>query len=645
MTFAIHASLKALATPLNKLEEDPQNARSHDSKSIESIMESLKQYGQRKPIVVRQFGDKLRIIAGNGTFRAAERLKAKEIACVITTDDEITAKGYALVDNRTAELSGWDIENLGLQLGELKLSDFNFDAFGFDFASIAELGVVLPELETAHVSEHERSLPTKTDSESDDEAEDEPMDVAIPTSPEPRVKMGDIWQLGRHTLVCGSSLDQSLVHSVIGEHEAHAIVTDPPYGLGTIEDLHGLLSDWMKGGDGDAFVGKAGFMGKAWDRCVPPPSLWKTWFSRARPGAHALVFSGTRTQDLMTLGLRIAGFECRDQLAWCFGSGFPKSLDISKQLDKELGAEREVIGQPPNWRPAKTKGGAGFDKDVGNGSVEMNITAPATDAAKQWQGFGTNLKPALEPISLVRIPLSEDTVAKNVLKWGTGGINIDGCRIDHGGNIEKHNTPSKGGLGKNGIYGDSSREQAANSETRYHSTGRFPSNLLLDPEAAALLDEQSGVSKSTGGRSVKRSGTYVDGKVSAIGEWTNEDPGFGDVGGASRFFYVAKSSKSERNLGMNSEETDGEESTNSNPITNTHSTVKPLRLMQYLVRLVTPPGGTVLEPFCGSGTTLLACELEGVVCKSFEFEPKHCDIILARFEGMTGQKAELLRSV
>ena len=285
--------------------------------------------------------------------------------------------------------------------------------------------------------------------------------------------------------------------------------------------------------------------------------------------------------------------------------GFPKSLDISKAIDKKLGAEREVVGK------GQTGLATGFSRDTGSHIVNYkevyNITVPATPEAQQWDGWGTALKPANEPIVLARKPLSEKTIAENVLKWGTGGLNIDATRIPTDETLMR---PARQGIGD--VGGWSSYKQKDGMYGTPLGKGRFPANVILDEEAGKMLDGQSGISKSTGGTGEK-SKQWDNGVIGWKGQATG---GFGDTGGASRFFYCAKASKKER----------GE--------SNTHPTVKPLALMRYLVRLVTPPDGTVLDPFAGSGSTLVASMLEGFNFIGFEISKEYCIIAEKRISQM-----------
>jgi site-specific DNA-methyltransferase (adenine-specific) len=344
------------------------------------------------------------------------------------------------------------------------------------------------------------------------------------------------------------------------DNSIDSIVTDPPYGLGDSNPdyIVDALKMWVSGDRSHIPAGK-GFMGKSWDAFVPPPAVWDECFRVLKPGGHILVFAGARTQDLMCLSVRMAGFEIRDSISWIYGSGFPKSLDISKALDKMAGAEREVLGRNPNSRENATKKNTLYESGT-VGKTDF-ITAPSTDAAKQWDGWGTALKPALEPIIVGRKPLSEKNVSLNVLRWGTGGINIDKSRIVT------------------------------------DTMGRFPANLIFthgeDCKVSTPLYE------------------CVDGCP------VKELDGQSD--GVSRFFYVAKANKKDRNEGL--DET-----------ANVHPTVKPTSLMAYLVKLVTPAGGTVLDPFTGSGSTGKAAILSGFHFVGVEMTDEYLPIIRGRIE-------------
>lgn len=458
------------------------------------------------------------------------------------------------------------------------------------------------------------------------------------------------------TVLSGDCLEQL---AKLEPESVDAIVTDPPYGLSNTKpaQVADVLKAWVTGDTKVVPAGK-GFMGKDWDSFVPPPAVWEECMRVLKPGGHMAVFAGARTQDLMGLSIRLAGFEIRDTLGWIYGSGFPKSHDIGKAIDKRPGVhhhrefaahlkeKREAAGlsrQDVSERVVGTRSGACWnwehhqfpkyewwpalrdlldldegrwgqivaeaDREVvgvrndGASSIYsmseskmesniVNVTAPASDAAKRWEGWGTALKPAIEPIILARKPL-DGTVAANVLAHGTGGLNIDACRV--GTTVETWpKSRMYGGNPSEVAFTKTSGDAVSAQPTGAAPAGRFPANVLLDEHAATILDEQSG--------------------------------GHADSGGASRFFYVAKAPKRERpNI-------DGAQ----------HPTVKPLTLMLWLVRLVTPPNGVVCDPFAGSGTTIEAAILEGFNVIGIEREADYLPLIDARIEraGLLVSQAE-----
>lgn len=429
--------------------------------------------------------------------------------------------------------------------------------------------------------------------------------------------------LDRAALLCGDCLVKL---RVIPDATFDAVVTDPPYELG--------------------------FMGKTWDASGIAYSveLWREVLRVLKPGGHLLSFGGTRTYHRMACAIEDAGFEIRDSLHWMYGTGFPKSLNVSKALDAAAGAEREetptVAMQPKGdvGEISKNKRCAvcGKARASGNPCVCPRLEDIAvTEAAKQWEGWGTALKPGHEPIVLARKPL-EGTVAANVQKWGTGGLNIDGCRIG-----TETRTVEPTGTRIDRCEGRDPEKFAAwqAKQQPKEVNGRWPANVLLDEDAAAELDAQSGISKSTGG---SRGAGGQNGKLSPIGAQPDFVPGKGDTGGASRFFYVAKPSRKERDLGCDhltpksgGEATDREDDSKGvdNPragagrtggAKNYHPTVKPIELMRYLVRLVTPPGGLVLDPFAGSGTTGMAALFEGFRFVGVEASEEYFPITCAR---------------
>lgn len=376
-------------------------------------------------------------------------------------------------------------------------------------------------------------------------------------------------RIDRFVLHHGDCLD---VLREMPENSVDAIVTDPPYGLS--------------------------FMGKQWDYDVPSEDVWRECLRVLKPGGHLLAFAGTRTQHRMAIRIEDAGFEIRDMIAWVYGSGFPKSLDVSKAIDKAEGAERKVGDVA-----GKSKIGGGNIATTGMTGGEYYRTTPATPAARQWDGWGTALKPSLEPLTLARKPLS-GTVAANVLTHGTGALNVDGCRV-----------PREG-------------EQDG-----------WPANFIHD-----------GSNEVVGLFPVTKSGKPC-GTRQAPHHWKSEErgtqlTGFGDSGSAARFFYCAKASKRDRDEGCEGmplvmamrygEKAQGPlpQQTPSKPVAqrNHHPTVKPTALMRYLCRLVTPPGGVVLDPFTGSGSTGKAAMLEGFHFVGIEREAEYLAIAQARIE-------------
>ena len=374
----------------------------------------------------------------------------------------------------------------------------------------------------------------------------------------------------------------------LDDNSVDSVVTDPPYGLS--------------------------FMGKKWDYDVPSVEIWREVLRVLKPGGFLLSFGGTRTYHRMVVNIEDAGFEIRDQLQWIYGSGFPKSMDISKAIDKAAGAEREVIGINPSSRPnSKVVGNKGFDSGLGAGDSAglQTITAPATPKAIKWQGYGTALKPANEPIVLARKPLSETTVAKNVLKHGVGGLNIDGSRIGTDDKLVRPEIQRFDNL----AYG-----KGLGAGTQTEPQGRWPSNVLLDETAAEMLDAQT-----KDQRAAKPSKTGSKFKTNNLTSYVGSSDiksSYDDSGGASRFFYVAKASKRERGEG------------------NVHPTVKPLKLMEYLIKLVTPEGGTVLDPFMGSGTTGIAATTLAFKFVGMEMTPEYFEIAKKRIGNVIKPEGE-----
>lgn len=400
-----------------------------------------------------------------------------------------------------------------------------------------------------------------------------------------------------------------------------AVITDPPYGIafmGKAWDQPGAFGSERRNGSPQR-TQREGLAMDAGRYDLSPAAMlnfqrwctaWATECLRIlKPGGHLLAFGGSRTWHRLATAVEDAGFEIRDSIAWLYGSGFPKSLDVSKAIDKAAGAERGVVGTHHRHGGGSAVSGSMLGS-LGTDS-ELPLTAPATVAAKRWQGWGTALKPSFEPIVVARKPLA-GTVAANVLEHGAGALNIDACRVTTGDalvrpSVQRHDNEVLGkGLG---------------AGAQVEPAGRWPTNVVLDEHQAEALDRQTGVLHS----GTMRAGTERQPRAGGTiygADARNFVPAdtYGDSGGASRFFpvfrYEAKAPTSER------PNTDGVQ----------HPTVKPLDLMRWLVRLVTPVGAVVLEPFAGSGTTAEACVLEDRQCIAIEREADYLPLIVSRLQ-------------
>lgn len=430
--------------------------------------------------------------------------------------------------------------------------------------------------------------------------EEEPQDI-IPDKIEARVKEGEFYEIDGHQVFNGDCLE---ILKQLESNSLDSIVTDPPAGIS--------------------------FMGKAWDDDKGGSKEWITWLTNVmkeclrvlKPGAHGLVWAIPRTSHWTATALEDAGFEIRDVVTHLFGSGFPKSMNISIAIDKQAGV-MESRGR------ALVTAGKGERKDLQENKgnwTEPNEHDGITSEAKKWQGWGTALKPASEHWILVRKPCSEKTVAANVLEHGVGGINIDASRIGYVSEADKRLETRGVHVGKayQHVAGNAFKKEV-NRVAEVNHQGRFPANLLFshNPDcedkctegcAVAMLDAQSGhlhAPGSSGGG--KTFGSKTD-QLAVM----SKTPSFKDSGGASRFFYCAKPSKTEKNAVA--------------PRSNFHPTVKPIKLMQYLINMITPPDGIILDCFGGSGTTLVAAHLKGFKSILIEQSTEYCDIILARAE-------------
>lgn len=422
------------------------------------------------------------------------------------------------------------------------------------------------------------------------------------------------------TLYLGDCLD---ILRQMPDNSIDALVTDPPAGIG--------------------------FMGKEWDHDKGGRDAWVAWLSGVmseclrvlKPGAHALVWALPRTSHWTGWALEEAGFEVRDRIAHLFGSGFPKSLDVSKAIDKMAGAEREVVGtyKQPDMANRKNGSGPRHKEQVGEFgySGSLDVTAPATPAAVQWQGWGTALKPACEDWWLCRKPLAEGTVAANVLEWGTGAINVDGCRIG----TERPATNPDPMKFKRWKEQDGNGRAPSNNPDTDTGKGRFPANVTHDGSEEVLAGFPNA---ATGGRAL---GGIKQGLRGNHFQAKCHNPIQPSSGSAARFFYCAKASRQDREEGCEGLDViiakrtqAGGDDTRGRPTpinANHHPTVKPTPLMRWLCRLITPPGGTVLDPFMGSGSTGKAAALEGFGFVGIELDPEYYEIAKRRIEAVQHQ--------
>jgi site-specific DNA-methyltransferase (adenine-specific) len=522
----------------SKLTPWRDNPRQNDGEAVDAVVASIKRFGFASPIIARMDGE---VIAGHTRLKAALKLGLDRVPVRYMDLDPADAKLLALADNRVGEIADWDDDRLSDILNELKADGVDLEGLGWSEDELAEIMAL---------GEEPEELPMEADLGDLD---------ALPEDVPAITQAGEVVQLGRHTLTCGDCIE---VMRGLPDNSVDAVVTDPPYGIG--------------------------FMGKGWDCAVPGEDFAVEALRVLKPGGHLIAFAATRTVHRLTVAIEDAGFEIRDQIAWLQWQGFPKSHNVSIQIDKAAGAMKHRGKAHYAYATGKDFQGRDMAKPE-----SMPPHEPITEDAKKWEGWGTALKPSQEPAILARKPL-EGTVAENVLRWGVGGINVDGCRIAYGdpawpgpgadisGQIRHNRTP--------GMF----PVKAIDIQT--NDLGRWPANIYQCPKASRS-EREAGCEDLPG-----RSGAAA----------VERQPGTAGVdnprAGAGRTAEHVK---------------------------NHHPTVKPTALMQWLVRLVTPKGAVVLEPFCGSGTTLIAAELEGVTCWAIEQDPGYCDIIRARHGGIS----------
>lgn len=503
-----------------------QNPRINDH-AVEHVAKSIERFGWGAPIIARR-SDGV-IIAGHTRLKAAQSLGMDKVLVRYLDLDPAQSAALALADNKLNELADWDDQTLQTVLQDLANDSFDLSGLGWSDDDLDSILAADPLDDFGSVNRDDLAVDTFT--------QDDQLPSEIPSI----IQAGQSITIGRHDLHC---VDCIQMLKSLPDNSVDSIVTDPPYGIG--------------------------FMGKGWDVAVPGAEFAAECFRVLKPGGHMIAFAATRTIHRLTVNLEDTGFEIRDMISWLQWQGFPKSLNIAVQIDKQNGNQSTVIG-------------------------DFQETEHISNEAKQWKGWGTALKPAHEPAILVRKPL-EGSVAANVLKWGVGGLNIDATRIP---------------------YGDPA----------------WPQQQTINVDFNAVQRQQSTPSINIG--------PSTPGDVIQMHKESGRWPG--------NIYYCVKPSRSEREAGCEDlpsmtganavERKEGSAGLN-NPragagrtaseVKNFHPTVKPIGLMRWLVRLVTPPNGLIVEPFGGSGTTLVAAEREGFTVISSEIDPRYCDIIHAR---------------
>ena len=522
-----------------------------NTEAVSKVARSIERFGFASPIIARE--EDSMVIAGHTRIAAARSLGLQTVPVRYMKLSRTEAELLAIADNKLGEISDWNEDMLKDILAALPENDLDDIGFSQD-----ELDSLLENIDT--------ELPPESDNAvyGDDYEDADNLDLE-------RVKIaeeGGIYAVGDQYVLCGDCVE---IMRSFPDNSISAIVTDPPYGID--------------------------FMSSAWDSSVPGSDWARECFRVLKHGGHIVAFGATRAIHRMVCALEDEGFEIRDMINWLYFSGFPKSMDISKQIDKMKGVEREVVGE---YQVSRVFDGS----DLVGGNVKagaLNITKPATEEAKYWEGWGTALKPAQEPAILCRKPIEKGlNVSENVLKWGTGAINIDACRFGYGdpcwvGSQEHHDKIVRGASNKKNITFNSYVPEKIT--TSMHDLGRWPANIYQcakpsrSERETGLDDLQSKTGFDINGRKPENIGhKYAHAGVGRI----------------------------------------------SNEVKNFHPTVKPTKLMAWLCRLLTPKGGIVLDAFLGSGTTGVSASMEGFKFIGTEMNPEYCDIALQRIKHATG---------
>ena len=575
-------------TPISDLKEWKNNPRKNDH-AVEEVAKSIKRFGFASPIIARKEDNM--VIAGHTRLAAARSLGLVTVPVRFVDLDPTEAQLLALADNKIGEIADWDEDLLSEVLTDLK--DADLTGIGFSDAELDEL------IQEAQVDQ----LDNVIEGDLDDQDWDQ-----IPTESVKIAKTGGVYQIGGQQVACGDCVE---VMRSLPDNSVDSIITDPPYGISFMGRSWDTFDKKQFGhageeGQNDLKV-KKGFNTLPRYQSEGMYAFFLEWSKEClrvlRPGGHLIAFSATRSVHRMASAIEDAGFEIRDQIGWCYYSGFPKSMDISKQIDKMAGVKREIVGKGPDYGHTKIT----IDQKYGF-SDKYDITKPSTKEAQYWQGWGTALKPAYEPCVLARKPIAEKNVASQVLKTGTGAINIDACRFSYGDpcwigpqhdHSDQWNNPTIGST-QAFTYGEMGQRDLdlKNDISSYRPKGgRWPANLYQCPKPS---------------RSEREEG-LTDLEAIAGFEAVNRKEGSAGVdnprAGAGRTASEVK---------------------------NFHPTVKPVNLMRWLIRLVTPVNGLVLEPFLGSGTTGVASSLEGFRSIGIERDSDYADICIQRISHAEG---------
>ena len=521
--------------------DNPRN----NQHAIEKVAQSIKRFGFGAPIIARKEDGE--VIAGHTRLEAAKHLKLKEVPVRFLDLDPVDAHLLALADNKLGEVAEWD---------DLKLKDiFEKERFAVDDLFIA--GFDAGALDDIIDSE----LPDLDfDGDNSIGGEELTEDDLMPVNVEPITKTGEAVNIGKHRVICGDCVD---VMRTFDDNSIDVVLTDPPYGIQ--------------------------FMSMAFDKDIPRDDWSAECFRILKPGGHLIAFSATRTFHRLGTVVENAGFEVRDTINWLYFSGFPKSTNVSLLIDKAAGHDNRGRAIPT----ASSHQASDIDKVNKLTSNPVAPYEPKTDDAKRFEGYGTALKPSFEPAILARKPLSEKNIAANVLKWGTGGLNIDDCRFGYGDPCwvgpQNANLARPINDAKNKIFGKYESFGNPNGS----KIGRWPANIYQCPKVSRSEREEGceELPSKTGAETVQRK---------------------------------------EGSAGMNNPRAGAGRT--ASEVKNIHPTVKPIKLMRWLARLVMPPGedAVLLDTFAGSGSTLVAAEKEGFNSIGIEMNPEYVDIIRAR---------------